>query len=76
MEHTKEEIVDLKDATERLNDFLANVSHEIRTPINAVIGLTGICIENEKNEKKLENLYAVRDAGRRVRGRVYRRVRG
>ena len=70
MEHTKEEIVDLKDATERLNDFLANVSHEIRTPINAVIGLTGICIENEKNEKKLENLYAVRDAGRRVADQI------
>ena len=29
--HTQDEIVVLKDATTRLNDFLANVSHEIRT---------------------------------------------
>ncbi|SDB08026.1 Signal transduction histidine kinase [Ruminococcaceae bacterium FB2012] len=63
---SSEEIEKLTEATERLNDFLANVSHEIRTPINAVIGLTGICINEEEDPEKLENLTSVRSAGRRV----------
>ncbi|MBR2751360.1 MAG: response regulator [Clostridiales bacterium] len=63
---TQDEIVELRDDTERLNDFLANVSHEIRTPVNAVIGLTGICIDKSQNREILGDLVAVRDAGRKV----------
>ena len=66
MSNSKNEIDNLTDATNRLNDFLANVSHETRTPINAVIGLTGICIEEEHNDEKRANLMSVREAGRRV----------
>ncbi len=63
---TKDEVTQLTEATERLNNFLANVSHEIRTPVNAVIGLTSICIEKSQNREILGDLVAVRDAGRRV----------
>ncbi|MBR6101760.1 MAG: response regulator [Ruminococcus sp.] len=66
LDSSRDEIEHLTDATERLNDFLANVSHEIRTPINAVIGLTGICIDEETDPEKLPNLLNVRSAGRRV----------
>lgn len=66
MTGSKDEIVQLTDATERLNDFLANVSHEIRTPVNAVIGLTGICIDKSQNREVLDDLIAVRDAGHKV----------
>ena len=65
-----DEIDKLTDATDRLNDFLANVSHEIRTPVNAVIGLTGICMENEDDPDKRSSLLAVRNAGRRVAEQV------
>ncbi|MCR5685638.1 MAG: hypothetical protein K6G81_09515, partial [Lachnospiraceae bacterium] len=67
---SRDEIEKLTDATDRLNDFLANVSHEIRTPVNAVIGLTGICMDHEDDPDKLSSLKAVRNAGRRVAEQV------
>ena len=64
--NTREEIAKLTDATQRLNDFLANMSHELRTPINAVIGLSGVCIDREENPEIQSDMIAVRTAGRRV----------
>lgn len=66
LDQSEDEIEQLTDATERLNDFLANVSHEIRTPVNAIIGLTGICIEKTQNRGVQGDIVAVRDAGRKV----------
>ena len=66
LDSSHDEIEKLTESTERLNDFLANVSHETRTPINAIIGLTGICIDEEQNTERRNNLLSVRAAGRRV----------
>ncbi|MBR4514992.1 MAG: response regulator [Lachnospiraceae bacterium] len=63
---SEDEIEELTEATERLNDFLANVSHEIRTPVNAVIGLSGICIDKERDPEVKKDMESVRNAGRRV----------
>ena len=67
---SKAEIEFLKDSTDRLDDFLANVSHEIRTPVNAVVGLSGVCIDREKDRGKLEDLKAIQTAGKRVAEQV------
>ncbi len=61
-----DEIESLREGTRRLNDFLTNISHEIRTPVNAVIGLTGVCLEKEKDPEIRINLRSVAEAGHRV----------
>ena len=66
LDRSRREIDQLTDSTERLNDFLANVSHEIRTPINAVIGLSEICADKEQNEDLRTDMLSVNAAGRRV----------
>ncbi len=66
LNRSEEEITILKSMTTGLNDFMANISHEIRTPVNAVVGLTEICMEKEENEELKEHLNSVYEAGRRV----------
>lgn len=63
---TGKEIEELKGATERLDNFLANVSHEIRTPVNAVIGLTAVIEKDELPEGAQANIRAISEAGHRV----------
>ncbi len=62
-----EKINDLKLATHRMDDFLVNVSHEIRTPVNAVIGLTTVMMEKKDREPDdVKSLDAVNLAGHRI----------
>ncbi|MBQ7679335.1 MAG: response regulator [Butyrivibrio sp.] len=56
----------LKAQIQRLNDFLANISHEIRTPINVISGLIGICIKNEQDDEMRADLESIGEAGQRV----------
>ena len=66
LDTSKHEIENLMDSSQRLNDFLANVSHELRTPVNAVIGLSNICIDKEDSPELRSNMLEVRNAGRRM----------
>ena len=66
MGRTHEEIVELKEATERLDNFLANVSHEIRTPVNAVMGLSSVLEKEDLPPAVMDNIISISKAGHRV----------
>ncbi len=57
---------ELKEINRRTEDFLTNVSHEIRTPVNAVLGLSAVMLKKERNEALRQDLAAVKEAGQRV----------
>ena len=56
-----------KEAAEQRSEaksvFLASVSHEVRTPLQAVIGMTGLLLDSARSAEDRERLEVVRSAG-------------
>lgn len=42
-------------ASKAKSEFLSNMSHDIRTPMNAILGMTAIAIANVENENQVRN---------------------
>jgi PAS domain S-box-containing protein len=53
-----------EEASRAKSDFLANVSHEIRTPVNAIIGMTELALETNLSSEQREYLTTVRESAR------------
>ena len=63
---TAEIIKDLQEAQRSKDDFLANFSHEIRTPINTICGLSEVALEGNDAQKMKSDLRAIQMAGRNL----------
>ena len=59
-------IEELKEAERSKDDFLANVSHEIRTPINTICGMSEVALYEDDPAKVRSNLRAIQAAGRNL----------
>ncbi len=53
----------LVDAEKSKDDFLANVSHEIRTPVNTICGMSEMTLREHDPEKMRDEILDIRDAG-------------
>ena len=67
---SREEIRDLEDrlkANDRdMDDFLSNISHELRTPVNVVNGMSDLLLKRGGGEEA----FAVKEAGLRLTGQI------
>ena len=55
-ESLKEAVEDARQANQAKNDFLSRMSHDIRTPMNGIIGMTRIALQQENPPKTSECL--------------------
>ncbi len=59
-------IEELKTAERSKSDFMANISHEIRTPVNTVCGMSEMILREEISENVRENTFNIQAAGRNL----------
>lgn len=52
------------------SDFMANISHEVRTPLNAIIGMTGLVLDSRLSDKQHDYLTKIENASRTLLGIV------
>ncbi len=50
------------------DEFLANMSHELRTPMNAVIGLSHLCLQTEMSRKQQDYLHKIHGSAKSLLG--------
>ena len=65
-----ERIAELNESTRRMNAFMANLSHELRTPINAILGITNVMLDKVEDKEMRANMNEILNAGDRLADQV------
>lgn len=55
MQTTEEAMRKAERASKSKSEFLSNMSHDIRTPMNAIVGMTAIASANIDNTQQVQN---------------------
>lgn len=66
MNRIKYTIMELQEVENTKDDFLANVSHEIRTPINTICGISDILLQQEQEKELREQIFCIQTAGKNL----------
>ena len=62
---------DAEHANKAKSEFLSNMSHDIRTPMNAIVGMTAIATANIDNKQQVENcLYKISLSSKHLLGLI------
>lgn len=64
------QLLDMKDkavkANQMKNSFISNISHEIRTPINSILGMNELITRENNDPEVTEYSYNIREAGKNL----------
>ena len=59
-------IEELRIAERSKSDFMANISHEIRTPVNTVCGMSEMVLREDISDTVRDNVFSIQTAGRNL----------
>lgn len=59
-----------EEVTQFKTDFLANVSHEVRTPVSAIMGMSYLALKSDLNDKQRDYLQVIQQCSQHLHGLV------